>query len=54
MVTRLSFPFATAADVSSGFDSAWTTSSQAVRRKWVITKGASALSGGVVIDIGTT
>lgn len=51
MATRFYFPASTAADVSPAFNGAWSTTSKAVRRKCVATKGSSAITIGTTIDL---
>ena len=54
MATRFYFPADTAADVSPAFDSNWTTTASAVRRKLVATKGSSPIAIGSTISFGQT
>lgn len=49
MATRFYFPLDTAADVSPGFDSGWNYTTEALRRKMVTAKGASAITVGTQV-----
>jgi hypothetical protein len=54
MPTRFYFPASTAADVTPAFDAGWHYAGEAVRRKLVNTKGASAITVGTQIGPWTT